>query len=61
MSQFSQLSDAKLKEGIFNGPRIRKLLKDDVIVIKMTLTEKKTCLDYKNVLVKLLGNLKRTE
>ena len=30
MSQFPELSDAKLKEGIFDGPQIRKLLKDDV-------------------------------
>ena len=41
MSHFPQLSEAKLKEGIFDGPQIRKLLKGDVFVIKMTLTEKK--------------------
>ena len=41
MSQFPQLSNNKLKEEIFYGPQIQKLLKDDVFVIKMTLTEKK--------------------
>ena len=38
--QFLQLSDAKLKEGIFDGPQIQKLLKDDFSVTKMTHTEK---------------------
>ena len=42
MSQFPQLSDAKLKEGIFDGRQIRKLLEDEVFVTKMTLTEKKS-------------------
>ena len=28
MSQFPQLYDAKIKEGIFDGPQIHKLLKD---------------------------------
>ena len=36
MSQFRQLSNAKLKEGIFDEPEIRQLLKDDVFVAKMT-------------------------
>ena len=40
MSQFPQLPDSKLKEGIFDGPQIQKLLKDDVSV-KITLTKKK--------------------
>ena len=30
----SQLSDAKLKEGTFDEPQIRKLLKNDVFVTK---------------------------
>ena len=41
MSQFLQFFDAKLKEGIFDGRQIRKLLRDEVFVTKMTLTEKK--------------------
>ena len=50
-----------LKEGIFDGPRIRKLLKDDVFVTEMTLTEKKTWLHYKSVVEKFLGNVKSPE
>ncbi|GFV30938.1 uncharacterized protein TNCV_4013721 [Trichonephila clavipes] len=38
--QFPGLSDAKLKESIFVGPDIRKLLKDDTFVTKMEMKEK---------------------
>ena len=61
MSEFSQLSDAKLKEGIFNGPQIRQLLKGDVFVTKITATEKRTLLDFKNVVEQFLGNPKSPE
>ena len=61
MSQFPELSDAKLKEGIFDGPQIRKLLKDGVFVTKMTFTEKKAWLDYKKVVEQFLGNFKSPE
>ncbi|GFS88590.1 uncharacterized protein TNCV_1461931 [Trichonephila clavipes] len=43
--QFPGLSDAKLKEGIFVGPDIRKLLKDETFVTKMEMKEKK-CLEF---------------
>ena len=56
-SQFPQSSDTKLKEGIFDGPQIRKLLKDDVFVTKMT-TEKKAWLSFKNFIEQFLGNVK---
>ena len=61
MSQFLQLSDAMLKEGIFDGPQIRKLLKDNFFVTKMTSTEKKVWLDYKNVVEQFLENVKSPE
>ncbi|GFU51057.1 uncharacterized protein TNCV_2414851 [Trichonephila clavipes] len=38
--QFLGLSDAKLKEDIFVGPDIRKLLKDETFVTKMEMKEK---------------------
>ncbi|GFS60197.1 uncharacterized protein TNCV_2827051 [Trichonephila clavipes] len=38
--QISSLSDATLKEGIFVGPDIRKLLKDETFVTKMEMKEK---------------------
>ena len=40
-SQFPQLVDVKLKEGIFDGPQIRKMLKDNVFVTKITSTKKR--------------------
>ncbi|GFX01805.1 uncharacterized protein TNCV_1022081 [Trichonephila clavipes] len=43
--QFPGLSDAKLKEGIFVGSDIRKLLKDVTFVTKMEMKEKK-CLEF---------------
>ena len=49
MAQFTQLFDVELKEGIFDGSLIRKMLKDDVFVTKINLTEEKGWLDYKNV------------
>ena len=41
MSQFTQLSDAKLKEGIFDEPQIQQPPKLDVFDTKMTSTEKR--------------------
>ncbi|GFV64745.1 uncharacterized protein TNCV_3275161 [Trichonephila clavipes] len=38
--QFPGLYDAKLKEGIFFGPDIRQLLKDETFVTKMEMKEK---------------------
>ena len=51
------MSDAKLKEGIFDGPQILKLLKDDVFVTKMT-TQKRAWLSFKNVIKQFLGHVK---
>ena len=52
------MSDAKLKGEIFDGPQIRQLSEDDVLVIKITSTEKKAWLDSKNVVEQILGNVK---
>ncbi|GFY26702.1 uncharacterized protein TNCV_2880301 [Trichonephila clavipes] len=43
--QFPGLSDDNLKEGIFVGPDIRKLLKYETFVTKMEMKEKK-CLEF---------------
>ena len=52
------MSDAKLREGIFDGSQIRKLLKVSVFVTKMTSTEKRAWLSFKNVVKQFLGNVK---
>ena len=52
------MSDAKLKEGIFDGTQIRKLLKDDVFVTKMTSIQKRAWLSFENVVEQFLGNVK---
>ncbi|GFU24274.1 uncharacterized protein TNCV_3395931 [Trichonephila clavipes] len=54
--QFPGLSDAKLKEGIFVGPDIRKLLKDKMFVTKMEMKEKKAWNSFKLAVTGFLGN-----
>ena len=56
--KFSTLSDAKLKEGVFVGPDIRKLLKDTEFEGSMTQTEKAAWIAFKEVINKFLGNYK---
>ena len=46
-----------MNEEIFDGPQIRKLLKDDVFVSKMISTEKRAWLSFKNVAEQFLGNV----
>ncbi|CAL1671987.1 unnamed protein product [Lasius platythorax] len=54
--KFPNISDTKLKEGIFNGPQIRTLLKDVIFVTKMNDVEKEAWLSFKNVVGNFLGN-----
>ncbi|GFT92768.1 uncharacterized protein TNCV_739561 [Trichonephila clavipes] len=56
--QFPGLSDAKLKEGIFIGPDIRKLLKDETFVTKKEMKEKNAWNSFKLVVTGFLGNKK---
>lgn len=56
--KFSRLSEAKLKEGVFIGPDIRKLLKDEVFETKMEEVEKEAWKAFKEVVTKFLGNNK---
>lgn len=55
--QFPGLSEAKLKEGVFVGPDIRKLLKDETFVTRMELKEKNAWNSFKLV-TGFLGNKK---
>jgi len=56
--QFPQISDAKLKEGIFDGPQIRKMLRDQTFITTMSNVEKAAWLSFKNVVENFLGNNK---
>ncbi|GFU90858.1 uncharacterized protein TNCV_4921911 [Trichonephila clavipes] len=56
--QFPGLSDAKLKEGIFVGTDIKKLLKDETYVTKMEMKEKNAWNSFKLVVTGFLGNKK---
>ena len=56
--KFSAISDAKLKEGIFDGPRIRPLFKDKNFMTKMTVNEKAAWQSFKSVCENFLGNKK---
>jgi len=52
------ISDAKLKEGIFDGPQIRTMLKDEAFVATMNNDEKAAWLSFKKVVENFLGNHK---
>ncbi|XP_019697397.1 uncharacterized protein LOC109503938 [Harpegnathos saltator] len=54
----SNVSKAKLKDGIFDGPQIRKLFRDENFVTTMNEQEKVAWLSFKNVATKFLGNNK---
>lgn len=56
--QFPGLSEAKLKEGVFVGPDIRKLSRDGSFVTKMNEKEKTAWLSFKLVVTGFLGNKK---
>lgn len=43
---FSRVSDVKMKEGVFNGPQIRKMFRDNVFISKMNNQEKVTWLSF---------------
>lgn len=55
---FPNLSEAKIRGGIFTGPDVRKLLKDDDFEKKMTSKEKVAWQSFREVTKKFLGNNK---
>jgi hypothetical protein len=59
--KFPKLSDAKLKEGIFIGPRIREIISDDLFENLLTETEKSAWLAFKAVCLHFLGNIKAAD
>lgn len=56
--KFPKKSDAKLKEGVFDGPEIRKLIRDENFVYSMTTVEKNAWLSFKSIVKDFLGNKK---
>lgn len=56
--QFPEISNAKLKEGIFDGPQIRKMLKDENFIKSMNKKEKAAWISFKKVVENFLGNHK---
>jgi hypothetical protein len=56
--KFPALSQEKLKEGIFIGPQINNLFKDQEFEKRMKLHEKKTWKSFKSVCENFLGNKK---
>ncbi|GBN55524.1 hypothetical protein AVEN_41000-1 [Araneus ventricosus] len=57
-NQFPCLSEAKLKEGVFMGPDIREIRKDENIETKMETNERKAWESFKLVITSFLGNKK---
>ena len=58
VKKFPKLSGEKVKEGIFAGPQIRQLIKDEHFQSRMTDVEKSAWLFFREVLSKFLGNKK---
>ena len=58
MEKFPQISDAKLKAGIFVGPQIREVMRDTVFKTKMTAVEKRAWTSFQLVVEGFLGNHK---
>lgn len=57
-SKFPALSDAKVKEGVFVGPDIRKLVKDEHFENSLSDPEKSAWISLKDVMKSFLGNHK---
>lgn len=58
VDKFPQISDAKLKAGIFVGPQIRELMRDNAFKAKMTAVEKAAWTSFQSVVEGFLGNHK---
>ncbi|XP_032690547.1 uncharacterized protein LOC116853528 [Odontomachus brunneus] len=57
-SKFPNLSDAKLKEGVFDGPQIRTMFRDETFITKMNDIKRSAWSSFKKVAQKFLGNHK---
>jgi len=57
-SNFPNVSDAKIKEGIFIGPQIRELMQDKEFIEDLNETERNAWLSFKRICKDFLGNHK---
>jgi len=57
-NKFPNVNDAKIKEGIFIGPQIRKLMQDKQFDEDLNETEKNAWLSFKRIFKNFLGNHK---
>lgn len=53
---FPRISEAKIKEGIFNGPQIRKLMADSTFETSLSKKEKSAWSAFKDIVHNFLGN-----
>ena len=53
---FPRITDAKIKEGIFVGPQIRQVLKDEVFPSKLSDLERAAWSSFKDLCTGFLGN-----
>jgi len=60
-TKFPKLSEAKIKEGVFDGPQIRKMFKDSDFTNHMNKLEKAAWLSFRSVVRNFLGNRKSPE
>jgi len=58
ISAFSSLSFEKIKAGVFDGPQIRQLIKDEYFIGTMTELQKNAWLSFKNHVKDFLGNIR---
>ena len=58
---FPKITEAKLKEGIFVGPQIRKVMKDEVFPAKLSDLERVAWLSFKDLCTGFLGNEKSAD
>jgi hypothetical protein len=54
--KFPRISNAKIKEGIFIGPKIRELMKDQDFERSLNESEKATWRSFQKVVKNFLGN-----
>jgi len=58
MNKFPNVSDAKIKDGIFIGPQIRELMQDKHFEEDLNETERNAWLSFKRICKDFLGNRK---
>ena len=57
---FPNVSDTKIKEGIFIGPQIRELMQDKQLDEDLNETERNALLSFKRICKNFLGNHKQS-